>query len=181
MSRIGKKPVEFPTGVKIAVKDRLVTVEKGPAKLAFTHRPEVTVQVDDAGRKVTVTRADDSREAKAMHGVTRTLIANMIEGVTKGYMRELEINGVGWGATLKGKTLSLNVGFAQPRIVEIPQGVDIQINATRLVIKGIDKQKVGQVAAEIRSQRKPEPYKGKGIKYVEEVIQRKQGKQFAGG
>jgi large subunit ribosomal protein L6 len=181
MSRIGKKPVEFPSGVKIAVKDRLITVEKGAAKLSFTHRPEVAVKVDDGARKVTVTRADDSREAKAMHGVTRTLIANMIEGVTKGYQRELEINGVGWGATLKGKTLSLSVGFAQPRIVEIPQGVDLQINATRLVIKGIDKQKVGQVAAEIRSQRKPEPYKGKGIKYVEEVIQRKQGKQFAGG
>lgn len=181
MSRIGKKPVELPAKVKVSVAGRDITVESGSNKLQFTHRPEVSVRVDEAAKAVVVERKDDSRQAKALHGLTRALVANMIEGVTKGYTEELEINGVGWNAKLQGQTVALAVGYADLRVVKIPAGVKVEIVQNRIKISGIDKQKVGQLAAEIRSQRKPEPYNGKGIKYVDETIIRKSGKAFAGG
>jgi len=181
MSRIGKKPVAVPDNVKVSVAGAVITVESGKNKLTFTHRPEVEVKFDAATKAAVVTRKDDSREARALHGLTRALVANMIEGVTKGFTKELEINGVGWGAKLAGKKVALTVGYADIREVEIPEGVKVEIAANRVKISGADKQAVGQLAAAIRSQRPPEPYNGKGIKYLEEVIVRKQGKAFASG
>ncbi len=182
MSRIGNKPVALPSGVKVAVSgDRVVTVESGNKKLTMTHRPEVSVQVDEASKQVVVTRRDDSRTARALHGLTRALIANMVTGVTTGFSRELEVNGVGWTARVQGKKVALNVGYADTREVAIPDGVTVEVQGNRIKVSGPDKQAVGQLAANIRAQRKPEPYNGKGIKYVDEVIIRKQGKAFAGG
>jgi large subunit ribosomal protein L6 len=181
MSRIGKKPVELPASVKVTVAGRDITVESGSNKLQFTHRPEVSVRVDSDAKTVVIERQDDSRAAKSLHGLTRSLIANMIEGVTKGYTKELEINGVGWNAKLQGQIVALAVGYADTRYVTVPTGVKVEIVQNRIKISGADKQKVGQTAAEIRSHRKPEPYNGKGIKYVDETIIRKSGKAFAGG
>jgi len=181
MSRIGNKPVALPSAVKVAVNNRLVTVEAGGKKLTYTHRPEVTVTVDEAGKQVVVARRDDSRTARAMHGLTRALISNMITGVTTGFVRDLEINGVGWTAKLQGKKVVMNIGYADMREVEVPAGVTVEIAGNKIKVSGSDKQAVGQLAANIRAQRPPEPYNGKGIKYAEEVIIRKQGKAFAGG
>jgi large subunit ribosomal protein L6 len=181
MSRIGKKPVSIPDKVNVAVAGRAITVSAGNNKLSFTHRPEVTVRVDDAAKAVVVERKDDTRLARAMHGTTRAILANMIEGVTKGFRKELEINGVGWTAQVQGMKVVLSVGYADKRIVDVPAGIKVEVNQTRIVITGASKQMVGQVAAEIRSHRPPEPYNAKGIKYLDEVIIRKQGKAFAGG
>ena len=178
MSRIGKKPVPVE-GAKVSVTGNTVTVEKGDARLSIEHRPEVTVKVD--GDQVVVERKDDSRTARAMHGLTRSLIANMVEGVTKGYTRQLEIVGVGWNASVQGMSVALNVGYADTRQVPIPNGVKVEVEGPRIKVSGPDKQLVGQCAAQIRAQRKPEPYNGKGIKYSDEVITRKQGKAFAAG
>ena len=178
MSRIGKKPVPITDGAAVKVNGNEVVVSKGNSSLNFTHRPEVTVKVDDEAKKVIVERIDDSRVAKAMHGTTRTMIANMIEGVTKGYTKQLEIVGVGWNAKQQGMEVHLNVGYADTRKVPIPAGVEVKIDGQKLTISGADKQKVGECAAWIRSHRKPEPYNGKGIRYADEVITRKQGKAF---
>ena len=181
MSRIGKKPVAVPDNVKVSITGTTVTVESGKNKLTFTHRPEVVVKFDAATKSAVITRNGESREARALHGLTRALVANMVEGVTKGFTKELEINGVGWGAKLVGKKVALTVGYADIREVEIPEGVKVDIAANRIKISGADKQAVGQIAAAIRAHRPPEPYNGKGIKYLEEVIVRKQGKAFASG
>lgn len=181
MSRIGKKPVDLPANVKVTVKGNDLTVESGSNKLQFTHRPEVSVRVDQDAKAVVVERQDDSRIAKSLHGLTRALVANMIEGVTKGFTEELELNGVGWNAKLQGQQINLAVGYADVRVVKIPSDVKVEVVGNRIKISGINKQKVGQTAAEIRSHRKPEPYNGKGIKYVSETIIRKAGKAFAGG
>lgn len=181
MSRIGKKPVPLAAGVKVAVSGRQITVEKGNDRLSFTHRREVSVKVDDQAKQVVVSRADDSRTARAMHGLTRAMINNMIIGVSEGYSKELEINGVGWTAKQEGMKIALNLGFADTRYVAVPAGIKVDIKGNRIKISGVDKQMVGQLAAQIRSQRKPEPYNGKGIKYSDEVIVRKQGKAFASG
>ncbi len=181
MSRIGKKPVPIESGAKVSVHGRDVTVEGKNGRLAITHRPEVQVKVDDDAKHVIVERADDSRTARAMHGLTRSLIANMIEGVTKGYAKELEVVGVGWTAKLQGREVQLNVGYADTRKVAVPDGVTVEIKGQDIKVSGPDKQLVGQVAAQIRAHRKPEPYNGKGIKYKDEVILRKAGKAFAGG
>lgn len=178
MSRIGKKPVAIPAGVKVAVNGRDVNVESGDKRLAITHRPEVTVTVD--GDQVIVERDNDSRNSRAMHGLTRALIANMVEGVSKGFSRELEINGVGWTARVQGMKIALNIGYADTREVAIPVGVTVEVEGNKVKVSGIDKQKVGQLAAVIRSQRPPEPYNGKGIKYSDEQIQRKVGKALVG-
>ena len=178
MSRIGKKPIPL-AGAKVSVNGDQVTVEAGSNKLAMTHRPEVTVKVE--GDEVVVDRKSDSRTAKAMHGLTRSLIANMIQGVTKGYEKDLEITGVGWTAKLQGMAVNLNVGYADTRVVNVPNGIKIDIQGNKIKVSGCDKQLVGQVAAEIRQHRKPEPYNGRGIKYADEHIIRKQGKAFAGG
>ena len=179
MSRIGKIPVPIAGGAKVSVAGRSVTVEAGSNRLSITHRPEVSVKVE-AGQ-VVVERADDSRTARAMHGLTRSLIANMIEGVTKGFSKELEVVGVGWNARVQGRKVALNVGYADTREVTIPMGVNVVVEGNKIKINGPDKQLVGQTAAEIRAQRKPEPYNGKGIKYIDEHITRKQGKAFASG
>jgi large subunit ribosomal protein L6 len=178
MSRVGKQPITIPAGVKVTVKDCDVVVEGKGGKLNFTHRRKVTVAVD--GDVINVTRADDSRESKALHGLTRSLVNNMIIGVTQGYEKNLEINGVGWTATVKGREVHLNVGYADTRKVVIPEGVTVEVAANKIKVSGTHKQLVGQCAAMIRSHRKPEPYNGKGIKYTDEVIIRKEGKALAG-
>ena len=179
MSRVGKQPVLIEGGASVSVAGNTVTVQKGDQRLSYEHRPEVTVKVDDG--KVMVERRDDSRTARAMHGLTRSLIANMIEGVTKGFSKELEVVGVGWNARVQGMKVALNVGYADTREVAIPPGVKVEVEGNKIKISGASKQLVGQCAAEIRAQRKPEPYNGKGIKYSDEHITRKQGKAFAGG
>lgn len=175
MSRVGVKPVAIPDGVKVSVAGRTVTVESGPKKLTYEHRPEVTVAVE--GTEVKVVRKNDDRLPKALHGLTRALIQNMIVGVTKGYEKKLEIVGVGYLAALAGKVLQLRVGFANEIHLDIPEGVVVKVvDPTHVTISGIDKQAVGQFAAEVRSVRKPEPYKGKGIRYEGEQVRRKAGK-----
>lgn len=180
MSRIGKQPVSIPAGVKIAVSGATVTVEGAKGKLSLQTRPEVQVVVE--GSNVNITRKNDSKFARSLHGTTRANIANMIVGVTKGYQRNLDIVGVGWQGKVQGKMLTLQVGFCHTVDVEIPEGVKCVLpNAQRIEITGIDKQAVGHLAAEIRASRKPEPYKGKGIRYDGERIIRKAGKSFVGG
>jgi large subunit ribosomal protein L6 len=179
MSRIGNKPIPLPKGVKVNVAGRQVTVESSKGRLSITHRPEVTVRVEEA--RVVVERKSNGRTDRAMHGLTRALINNMVIGVTDGFKKELEINGVGWTANVQGKQIALNVGYADTRKVAIPDGVSVDVKGSKITISGVDKQAVGQLAAVVRSQRPPEPYNAKGIKYADEQIVRKQGKQFAGG
>jgi large subunit ribosomal protein L6 len=175
MSRIGNKPVAIIDGVKIAVNGRTVSVEGPKGKLSWEHRPEVSVTVE--GKEVVVKRANNEREARAFHGLTRALINNMIFGVKNGYEKRLEIVGVGYQATLKGKVLAMRVGFANELQRAIPEGLTVTVpDATHVVIQGADKQKVGQFAAELRQLRKPEPYKGKGVRYQGEQIKLKPGK-----
>ncbi len=181
MSRIGKKPVEIPSGVKVSIKDRIVTVETSSKKLSMTHRPEVAVAWDETEKKINVSIDEKNLENKAVRaywGMTRALIQNMVHGVTKGYEKRLQVVGVGWSAALKGPAVELKLGFASPVTVPIPPGVEVQIEKENITIKGADRQAVGQLAADIRARRKPEPYNGKGIKYIDEVIRRKQGKVF---
>jgi len=181
MSRIGKKPVAIPANVKVSVANQTVTVDGGKSKLAFTCKPQITVKVDDKAKQVVVERKTDDRQSRALHGTTRAIIANMIEGVTKGFSKELEIVGVGWTVVLQGQKLVLNVGYADPKEVMVPPGVKVEIQQLKIKVSGPDIQAVGHLAAVIRAQRPPEPYNGKGIKYSDEVIKRKQGKAFAGG
>ncbi len=180
MSRIGRKPVVVPANVKVSVADSTVNVEGPKGKLAFSYRDGIAVQYDDAAKQLLVTRADDERQNRALHGLTRSLIANMVQGVTTGYSKKLEIVGVGYQAQLKkANTVALQVGFANQIVMEAPEGVSVVVpDATHITISGADKQKVGQFAAEIRKVRPPEPYKGKGIRYEGEVVRRKSGKAF---
>ena len=179
MSRIGKKPVALPKGAKIALNGRTVSVEGPKGKLEFTHRPEVSVSEADGQVSVAV---DESlvgdRRVRALWGTTRALISNMLTGVTVGYTRKLEIHGVGWTAAVNGRTLRLNVGYANAIDMEIPAGIDVQVEKQLITISGADKQAVGQFAAEARLKRPPEPYNGKGIRYSDEIIRKKEGKQF---
>jgi large subunit ribosomal protein L6 len=175
MSRIGRKPLAVPDGVKVQVSDCTVSVEGPLGKLQWTHRPEVTV-TNDAGN-ITVTRHDDERLSRALHGLTRQLVENMIVGVKDGYEKRLEIVGVGYLAAVQGQVLQLRLGFANELQVPIPEGVKVTVpDQQHIVIRGIDKQLVGQFAATVRAKRKPEPYKGKGVRYLGEVVRRKQGK-----
>lgn len=178
MSRIGKQPISLPAGVKAQVADGKVRVEgpKGKLELAF-HR-NMKVQLED--KTIRVSRPDDERLNRALHGLTRSLIANMVEGVTKGFERRLKIEGIGYQARLEKKSLVLTVGYANAVSMNPPEGVTVELtDPTTIVIKGPDKQKVGQFAAEVRRVRKPEPYKGKGIRYEKEQVRRKEGKSFA--
>ncbi len=181
MSRIGKQPVALPGNVKAAISGRVVTIESGKNKLSFTHSPRVEVKVDEAAKAVIITRKSDDKMSRALHGTTRAVLANMVVGVTTGYVKDLEINGVGWTAQVKGNKITLNVGYADPRIVEFPPSVKVEVTQNKIKVSGPDKQAVGQTAAVIRRQREPEPYNGKGIKYIDEVIIRKAGKAFASG
>ncbi|MCC5828678.1 MAG: 50S ribosomal protein L6 [Phycisphaeraceae bacterium] len=178
MSRIGKKPISLPDGVTVTLKERQIAVKGKLGELKFVHRPEVKVEVDQAARQVVVQCADASKEGNAYHGTTRALINNMVTGVSEGYKKELDVVGVGWTAQVQGGKVRLNVGYADTKEVTIPAGVTVTVAGPRVTVVGADKQAVGQTAAEIRAKRKPEPYNGKGIKYADEVIVRKQGKAF---
>ncbi len=179
MSRIGKIPVAIPSGVSVSVSGRTVTVQGAKATLTLDHRPEVAVKVED--KQVLIERNDEERATRAYHGMTRALIQNMVVGVSEGFKRELEINGVGWTARVQGRKVALNVGYADTREVEIPMGVEVDVQGNKIAISGADKQAVGQLAAKIRGHRPPEPYNHKGIKYADEVLVKKEGKAFAGG
>ena len=177
MSRIGKKPVPVLDGVNVSVQGRTVLVEGPKGKLQWEHRPEVTVRVDEAGRSVVVERLQENRESRAFHGLTRALINNMILGVKDGYEKRLEIVGVGYLAAVQGKVLQLRVGFANELQKEIPPGLQVTCpDQTHIVVRGCDKQQVGEFAAEVRALRKPEPYKGKGVRYQGEHVKIKPGK-----
>jgi large subunit ribosomal protein L6 len=182
MSRIGKQPVAIPAGVKVQVADGAVKVEGPKGKLEFSYHPTIKVQHDEAGKAIRVERPDDERFSRSLHGLTRSLIANMVEGVTKGYERRLKIEGIGYQARMDKKTLVLVVGYANSVEMEPPAGVTVELaDPTTIIVKGADKQKVGQFAADVRRVRKPEPYKGKGIRYENEQVRRKEGKSFASG
>ena len=177
MSRIGKAPVQIPKGVKIAIEAGAVKVEGPLGKLEQRLHPAVSVEVDPAGGLLSVNRADDNRVSRSVHGLTRALIANMVEGVEKGFEKKLEIVGVGYHAAIQNNVLQLRVGFANELHVPFPKGLTVTCpDQTHVSIKGIDKQQVGQFAAEVRALRKPEPYKGKGIRYENEQVRRKAGK-----
>jgi large subunit ribosomal protein L6 len=177
MSRIGKKPVPIAAGAKVVIDGRLITVEGPQGVLKYEHRPEVTVTLDDDGTHVVVAGDSDNRESRQFHGLTRALVANMIAGVTQGYEKKLEIVGVGYLAAIQGDTLQLRVGFANELHRKIPADLKVTCpDQTHIVVKGCDKQRVGQFAAEIRSLRKPEPYKGKGVRYQGEQVKIKPGK-----
>jgi large subunit ribosomal protein L6 len=181
MSRIGKKPVPVASGVKVAVNDHHVKVEGPKGKLELNVHPAITVKYDDAKKELVVTRPDDERQTKALHGLTRSLINNMIVGVSVGYKKSLEIQGVGYKVEQKGKNLVFSVGYANTIPLTIPTGVAVQLEGpTKVHLSGPDKQAVGQFASDIRRIRKPEPYKGKGIRYEGEVVEIKPGKAFAG-
>ena len=180
MSRIGKQPVVIPQGVQMNLDGRTLVCKgpKGTSKLPLADGINAKVE----GGKVLIERGSEEKQIRAMHGTTRALIQNMVEGVTKGYSRSLEIVGVGYRATLKGKTVVLNVGFANAIEVAIPEGITITApDQTHLTVTGVDKALVGQVAADLRGTRKPEPYKGKGVRYADEIVRRKAGKAAAAG
>lgn len=174
MSRIGKLPIQIPSGVTITVDSDVITVEGAKGKLTVPHLSDVTVKAE--GGTATVTRKDDERIAKAQHGLQRALLANAVEGITKGFERKLEVNGVGYRVTGGGQEIELSLGFSHPVKYRAQEGVQLTLNKMEITVNGIDKQKVGQTAAEIRALKKPEPYKGKGIKYADEQILRKAGK-----
>src|SRR5277367_2205567 len=180
MSRIGRKPVPVPTNVKIAIADSTIQVEGPKGTLSLTYRPEIDVTFDQSGGQIVVTRHDDERTNRSLHGLTRSLVANMVQGVTSGYAKKLEIVGVGFQAQLKkANTVALQVGYANQVVLEAPAGVSVVVpDPTHITISGADKQAVGQFAAVIRKVRPPEPYKGKGIRYEGEVVRRKAGKAF---
>ena len=182
MSRIGKQPVVVPGGVKVRVADGKVNVEGPKGKLELAYHRNMKVEFDEAGKAVKVTRPDDERLNRALHGLTRSLISNMVLGVTKGFEKKLTIEGVGYQARMDKKAIVLTVGFANPITLTPPDGVAVALtDPTHIVVTGADKQKVGQFAAEIRAARPPEPYKGKGVRYENEQVRRKEGKSFASG
>ncbi|MBX3459547.1 MAG: 50S ribosomal protein L6 [Planctomycetes bacterium] len=180
MSRVGKQPVQLPKGVKASVAGNALTIEGGKGKLSITLRPEVKVEVKDD--QIHVSRNNDSKFARAMHGTVRALASNMIQGVTKGFQKNLDIIGVGWQGKMQGRKLVLQLGYCHTVDFDLPEGINCVIpNPQRLEITGIDKQAVGEFAARVRAARKPEPYKGKGVRYDGERIIRKAGKSFVGG
>ena len=175
MSRIGRMPVAIPAGVTVEIAEgNKVTVKGAKGTLVRDLAPEMEIKVEDG--HVIVTRPNDLKRMKALHGLTRTLIHNMVVGVSEGYTKTLEVNGVGYRAAKAGKKLTLTLGYSHPVETEDPEGLETKVDGNKIVVSGIDKEKVGQYAAEIREKRKPEPYKGKGIKYADEVIRRKVGK-----
>ena len=179
MSRIGRKPINIPAGVDIKVENGVITVKGPKGTLDFAYNPNMTVEIKDG--TVEVTRPDDKKENRSLHGLTRTLINNMVVGVTEGYKKELDVNGVGYRVQKQGNKAVMNLGYSHQVIVEETEDIKIEVpNPNKIVIIGIDKQKVGQFAAEVREKRPPEPYKGKGIKYVDEYIRRKEGKAGKG-
>ncbi|GIW71443.1 MAG: 50S ribosomal protein L6 [Planctomycetota bacterium] len=188
MSRIGKLPVAIPQGVKIGLRGRTIQVEGPHGKLSFEHHPAVGVVLDQERGQVRVERPSNSKQHRALHGLTRALIQNMVRGVTEPYEKRLLIQGVGYGAALKGRRLELTVGFSHPVVFEVPEGITVELpGAQEIVIRGPDKQAVGEFAARVRRTRPPEPYNAKGIRYgrskdmPEEIVRRKAGKAFGSG
>ena len=179
MSRIGKKAITIPAGVDVTIEGNTVTVKGAKGTLTNTFKSNITIEKD--GAEIKVSRPDDQKENRSLHGLTRTLIANMIEGVNTGFKKELEINGIGYRAEKKGSDLVMKIGYSHDVIMSEIDGITIDVPApNKIVISGPDKQKVGQFAAEVREKRPPEPYKGKGIKYADEHIRRKEGKAGKG-
>lgn len=180
MSRIGRKPITIPAGVQVTLKDGVVTAKGPKGELSQKFHPNMTITVE--GNEILVSRPNDDKENRSLHGLTRTLISNMVEGVANGFTKELEVNGVGYRVAKQGKELVMNLGYShQVFVSEIP-GITIDVpSPNKIIISGPDKQLVGQFAAEVREKRPPEPYKGKGIKYTTEVIRRKEGKTGAKG
>ena len=180
MSRIGKLPITIPAGVDVVIDGSTVTVKGPKGTLTRTVHSNIAVAVEN--NEIVVTRPNDEKLNRSLHGLTRTLIANMVEGVAHGYKKELEINGIGYRAAMQGTQLVMNIGFSHQVFMDQPEGIKIEVpSPNKIVISGPDKQKVGQFAAEVREKRPPEPYKGKGIKYVDEHIRRKEGKAGKGG
>ena len=191
MSRIGAKPIPIPQGVKVSVSGQAVSVEGPAGKLSWAHRAEVSVKVEAASRSVVVSRNGQERLHRSLHGLTRSLIANMVQGCAQGYSKSLELYGVGYGVEVdkKNTKLTAKCGYSHPVVFEIPAGLTVEVatpqargdnEPARLTIKGADKQLVGEFAADVRKTRKPEPYKGKGFRYTGEYVRRKVGKAFAG-
>lgn len=174
MSRIGKLPIQVSTGVTITIDQDVISVKGPKGELTVPHLSDVTVALND--NVITVTRNNETRLARQQHGLQRTLVNNAVEGVTKGFEKKLEVNGVGFRVNGGGQSLEMSLGFSHPVKYEAPAGINLTVNKMEIVVSGIDKQQVGQVAAEIRALKKPEPYKGKGIKYADEIILRKAGK-----
>ena len=175
MSRIGKMPIPVPTGVEVKIDGQVVDVKGPKGTLSFTVPAPITIVLEDG--TITVTRPDDERNSRSLHGLSRTLIANNIEGVTKGFTKGLEIVGTGYRVTAKGPALEFALGYSHPILVEPPAGITFQVEGnTKITVVGIDKQAVGEVAANLRKLREPEPYKGKGVRYAGEVVRRKAGK-----
>jgi large subunit ribosomal protein L6 len=182
MSRIGKQPVPVPAGVKMKVADGKVWVEGPKGKLELEFHRSMKVEYDDAAKQVRITRPDDERLSRALHGLTRSLIANMVQGVTTGFEKKLKIEGIGYQARMDKKAIVLTVGYANAISLTPPDGVTVELtDPTSIIVRGADKQKVGQFAAEVRASRKPEPYKGKGVRYENEQVRRKEGKSFTSG
>ena len=179
MSRIGRKPVNIPAGVDVKLENGVITVKGPKGTLTRTVHPNMTVTIEE--NVLTVTRPNDEKENRALHGLTRSLIANMVEGVTNGFKKELEVNGVGYRVQKQGKNLVMNLGYSHQVTMSDTDDIKIEVPApNKIIILGADKQKVGQFAAQVREKRPPEPYKGKGIKYVDEHIRRKEGKAGKG-
>ena len=182
MSRVGKQPVAIPGGVKIRVAEGKVWVEGPKGKLELAYHRNMNVEYDDTSKVLRVNRPDDERQNRALHGLTRSLIANMVQGVTKGYEKRLKIEGIGYQARMDKKAVVLTVGYANAISLTPPEGVTVELSdPTTILVRGADRQKVGQFAAEVRHVRPPEPYKGKGIRYENEVVRRKEGKSFTSG
>jgi large subunit ribosomal protein L6 len=180
MSRIGRQPIDVPAGVKVKVAEGQVHVEGPKGKLALTYHRVMKVELADGGKKIQVVRPNDDRQSRALHGLTRTLVNNMVQGVTKGYEKRLKIEGIGYVAKLDKKSVVLTVGFANQIKLDPPEGVTAEVpDPNTIVVRGADKQKVGQFAAELRHARPPEPYQGKGVRYENEVVRRKEGKSFS--
>ena len=175
MSRIGRMPIAVPAGVTVDIAENNKVTVKGPKGTLERVLPS-EMEIKKEGEEIIVTRPNDLKKMKSLHGLTRTLINNMVVGVTDGYTKELEVNGVGYRASKSGNKLTLNLGYSHPVEMVDPDGIESVVDGNKIIIKGIDKEKVGQYAAEIRDKRRPEPYKGKGIKYADEVIRRKVGK-----
>ncbi|MCB9883109.1 MAG: 50S ribosomal protein L6 [Planctomycetes bacterium] len=176
MSRIGKKPVTIPSGVTVALSKGAIEVKGPKGTLSFPLRPEVNLQVEDGSATIGLTGSGGKR-ARAMHGLTRAHVANMVEGVTKGFEKKLEVHGVGWNVKLEGQTVVLSVGYCHPVKHPVPKGIEVEVpSQDKITVRGIDKIQVGEFAARLRKSRPPEPYKGKGVRYSDEVVRRKAGK-----
>lgn len=190
MSRVGKQPIPIPSGVKVSLNGSTVHVEGPKGKLEWTPRPEITVEVDQDSKEIRVGRTGDERMHRSLHGLSRSLITNMVQGCSEGFTKRLEVYGVGYGVQVQGQKLTVNCGLSHPLVFDVPAGLSIEVQTpaargdtepARFSITGADKQAVGELAADIRRRRPPEPYKGKGIRYAGEQVRRKVGKAFAGG